>query len=60
MLECWPQRLHIGFPNSMVSFFSSLGLIQGQKVQHLLLVRGQIENIISILALTPSVKRALL
>jgi hypothetical protein len=35
--------------------FSPLGSIQGYKVQHLLVIWG-IENIFSILALTPSVK----
>jgi hypothetical protein len=60
MLEHWPQGLQIGFRNSMLSFFSSLGLIQGQKVQHLLLVRERLKMFFSILALTPNVKRALL
>jgi hypothetical protein len=36
--------------------FSALGTIQGHKVQHLLVALGQIENIFSISALSPSVK----
>jgi hypothetical protein len=36
--------------------FSTLGLIQGHKVQHLLVTCGQIEIFFSLSALTPSVK----
>jgi len=58
MLEHCAKGLQIGFLNSMVSFFfSALGPIQGHKVQHLPISSlGQIENIFSISALTPSVK----
>jgi hypothetical protein len=54
-LVVWPQGLQIGFPDSMVSFFSVLGPIQGHnKVQHLLVTWGRF---FSISALTPSVKK---
>jgi len=56
MLEHWPRGLQIGFPNLMVSFFSALGPIQGHKVPHLLVTRGQIERFKKISASTPSVK----
>jgi hypothetical protein len=42
MLEHWPQWLQIGF---LWIKFPALGLIQGHKVQHLLVTWGQIENI---------------
>jgi hypothetical protein len=56
MLEHWPQGLQIGFPNSMVSFFSALGTIRGHKVQHLLVAWGRLKIFFSISALTPGVK----
>ncbi len=56
MPEHWPPGLQIGFPNSIVSFFSALRPIQGHKVQHLLVALGQIENIYSISAFNPSAK----
>jgi hypothetical protein len=51
MLEHWPQGLQIGFPNSMLSFFSALGPIQGHKVQHLLVNWGRLKSFFSISAL---------
>jgi hypothetical protein len=44
MLEHWPQGLHIGLPNSMVSFFPALGPIQAHKVQHLLVTWGRLKS----------------
>jgi hypothetical protein len=46
MLEHWPQGLllQIGFPNSMVSFFSALGAnIQGHNSSAFINSLGQIE-----------------
>jgi hypothetical protein len=43
MLEHWPQGLQIGFPNSIVFFFSALGPIQSHKVQHLLVTWGRLK-----------------
>jgi hypothetical protein len=51
MLEPWPQGLQIGFPNQFNGIpFSTLGPIQGHKVQHWDRLK------FSISALTPSVK----
>jgi hypothetical protein len=51
MLEHWLQGLEIGFPNSMVSFFQPWGQYKAIKFSW-----GQIENIFSSSALSPSVK----
>jgi hypothetical protein len=48
MREHWPQGLQIGFPNSMVSFFFSLGGQSSVFISNL----GQIEKIFSISALS--------
>jgi len=56
MLEHWPQGLQIGFPSSMVLFFSALGPIDSHKIQHLLVTWGRLKKFFSITALTPSVK----
>jgi hypothetical protein len=55
MLEHCPQRLQIGFPNWMVSFFQPWGPIQGHKVEHLLVALADWKYFF-LLALTPSVK----
>jgi hypothetical protein len=55
MLLHWPQGLQIGFPNSRISFFQPWGqykVISSAFINNL----GQIENISSSSALTPSVK----
>jgi hypothetical protein len=55
MQEHFPKGLQIGLPNLMVSFFQPWGQYKAIKFsiyQYL----GQIENIFSISALTPSVK----
>jgi hypothetical protein len=44
MLQHWPQDLQIGYPNLMVSLFSTLGPIQGHKIQHLLVTWGELKR----------------
>jgi hypothetical protein len=57
MLEHLPQGLQIGFPKFNGILFSALGpIIQGHKVKQFLVTWGQIEEIFSISALSPSIK----
>jgi hypothetical protein len=44
MLEHWLEGLQIGFPDSMVWFFSALGPTQGHKIQQLFVTWGRLKT----------------